>query len=175
MNLPRYEDENYQAEPFIPDYPDEAPTRPDGDSGAAVSTARRDFEAIRREHEHPLAPKTFGERVDEKYTKFRGSWWFVGIFLSYTMVWFVLRHFYHFDPNLDELNTQYSIEATIAGAMISMELNRAEQARKKAATKHDVLLHYIVDLGEKHERLLKYVADVAEAILEATGDSEEKA
>lgn len=99
-------------------------------------------------------------RLDKAYNRFRGSWWFVAAFLAYTAGWFIARHFLHIDPNLDELNTQYSIEATLAGAMISMELNKAEQARKAAA--------------KRHEELLQYVADVAEAILEATGvDSED--
>ncbi|HXS14416.1 MAG TPA: hypothetical protein VN734_17085 [Acidobacteriaceae bacterium] len=107
-----------------------------------------------------MASPSLLARLDAQYARFRGSWWFVGIFLAYTGIWFVLRHVYHIDPNLDELNTQYSIEATLAGAMISMELNKAEQARRVAA--------------KRHEELLQYIADVAEAILEATGvDSED--
>ena len=107
-----------------------------------------------------MASPSFLARLDQAYSRFRGSWWFVGIFLAYTGFWFVLRHYLHIDPNLDELNTQYSIEATLAGAMISMELNKAEQARRAAS--------------KRHEELLQYIADVAEAILEATGvDSED--
>lgn len=108
-----------------------------------------------------MASPSFLARLDAAYNRFRGSWWFVGIFLAYTATWFALRHFFHIDPGLEELNTQYSIEATLAGAMISMELNKAEQARRAAA--------------KRHEELLQYVADVAEAILEATGaDSEDQ-
>ena len=107
----------------------------------------------------------FGDRIDRQYTRFRGTWWFVGLLIGWTAGWFIARHFFGIDPRLEELNTQYSIEATIAGAFMSMEVNRAAQAAKRVAAEHNALLMEIRDNQ-------RYAADLMEALLEASENDE---
>lgn len=123
--------------------------------------------------------KRLGERVEEFYARFRASWWFVGIVLTWVGVWLFLHHIYGFDPHLDELNTQLSVEATVAGAIMSMAIGGAEIARRRAEKRHTEMLEYLTrvaerqaELSERQARILEYQSHQMTALLEATQGDE---
>lgn len=119
-----------------------------------------------------MLKEKFGERLAVAYGRFRNSWWFVILVLIWVAVWLFRHHFYHDDPHLAELNTQLSVEATVAGAVLSMMVAKGEGQRRKAAKRHDEMLHTLSRLAEQQARTLEYVADLMKALLEATREGE---
>ena len=99
---------------------------------------------------------TFGQRVADKVATFGGSWTFIGIFLTFMLIWMLLNSETnaHWDPYpFILLNLVLSCLAAMQAPVIMMSQNRQNQ-KDRLMAEHDyaVNLRSEIEIGKLHAR-----------------------
>jgi uncharacterized membrane protein len=117
---------------------------------------------IRNPNEVADMKETFGERVADKVASFGGSWYFIGAFCSFMLIWVginIMLAFHNKDSAFDPypfilLNLFLSMLAALQAPVIMMSQNRQDaKDRIRSELDYAVNVKSEVEIAELHEKL----------------------
>ena len=107
---------------------------------------------------HIHVPQNIGERIADSVTSFLGSWWCVGLHVTWFVAWFALKQ----DINL--LTLIVSLEAIFLSTFVMMSQSRsgARDKRRDDVEAEEVAL--LLDLSKQMHTMNKRQLDLLEKL-----------